>query len=496
MYQNGDIRDDIINLTGCNGVMGKIVKYPSGEKSEKIMIDVEGLLSTPLQLFCCLYQKIKKDFNRISNDFLTKPEMREQLDTLSIYLFKRLCRIYSRTPGFDTAKSEIMERIDSIRNTDLLIFSLFLVLSRYIEEKMILRLKAMGAYEYDNLTVTPKPANPIYDFVEDKIRRPEDVGVNIAEFTGLFRKITILEELSPRINLLRPDSRLKNTNDYLRKRISKGFKIAVSPFFAEIGFETGSLFPKWPEDQRTPFWFKRVTNIKAAEKALFALLEKCLEDEINVLILPELTIDKSLLDSLKQWLHKTNRIEVLSGRSGLLMIIAGSFHVNEKDDICNIATVLNHRGDILWTQGKHQIFSITKEDILKYPEIRETVNISLEGGYEKIRPADRFLAVDTPIGRICVCICLDFIHPDDLEAFRRSGVNLFFIPSMSPTNTQFRETAAFLGRNNLASSFMALFSFISERSDETASFRYIPSSRNAYEYAIEPKGRLLSFEFK
>ena len=481
--------------------MGKIFEYPSGEKSEKNRVDVEGLLSHPLELFRCLYQYINKDFNRISNDFLTKLEMRKQHDELSVCFFKCFYKMYpAGTPNADAAKNELLKKVDSFKNTDLLIFSLFIGLSRFIEKKMIGEIKARGVFKVGSLTITPKPENPIYECLARKIRKPEDVGVSMGEFTDLFQKITIFEELKPQIRLQKPDRDLNETNDYLRKRIPMGFKIAVSPFFTELGFETGSLLSDWPKDQRTPYWFKKVINFDSAEKTLFSLLERCLDEGINILVLPELTIDKSLLDSLKNWLLENNREKVSSGKGGLIMVVAGSFHFHNKGDICNVTTVLNHRGSVLWTQDKHQVFSVTTEDIHKRPEIKGLLKISNAGGYENIKPADRFLAVDTPIGRICVCICLDFFHPDNLEAFRHSGINIFFVPAMSPSNKQFMDTSKTLGRNNLASSFIALTSFLPQKIDDidekTASFRYVPTSKKTYEYAVEANRELLFFKFK
>ena len=215
------------NTIGSNWGMGKIIEYPPGEKSEKKMVDVEGLLSKPLELFCCLYQYIKEDFNRISNDFLTKPDMRKQHDRLSISFFKYFYKMYpAGTPSADGAKKQILKRLDSVSNTDLLIFSLFIGLSRFIEENKIGEIKAMGVFKIGSLTITPKPANPIYESLAEKIRKPEDVGINIGEFTDLFRKITILEELKPQIELRKPDRVLNETNNYLKRIVSNNYTIS------------------------------------------------------------------------------------------------------------------------------------------------------------------------------------------------------------------------------------------------------------------------------
>ena len=63
------------------------------------------------------------------------------------------------------------------------------------------------------------------------------------------------------------------------------------------------------------------------------LLERCLDEGINILVLPELTIDGPLLVALKKWLLEYNREKVSSGKGGLIMVVAGSFHFHNKGDI-------------------------------------------------------------------------------------------------------------------------------------------------------------------
>ncbi|MBA4393610.1 MAG: hypothetical protein C0407_08670 [Desulfobacca sp.] len=478
--------------------MSKVIHFSSGNKGRRKGSDLEKLLSNPLKLFSSLYRYVSKNFARISHPFLTKPDMREQYNDLSVRFFKCLCKTHPPgTPVAEEAKKEILAEMDRLRNDDLFNFSLYIGLSKFIEERKIGEIKAMGVVEFDGLKISPKPENPIYKYLDEdeKIRRPEEVGVNISEFTEIFKKITILEELNPQILLKKPNRVLMETNDYLRKRISKGFKIAVSPFFTDLEFETES-FPADLPDQRTPYTFKKVINFDLAEKALFLLLKRCLDEEINILVLPELTIDEALLISLKEWLRENNREKVSSGSGGLIMVIAGSFHVPDEEDIRNAAPVLNHRGDVLWTQNKYQIFSLSSADIRKNPEIKKILRISDLGGYEKIKSSEGFTAVDTPLGRICVCICLDFFHQDNFEVFRLSGANVFFVPAMSDTNIQFIETSKHLGRTNLAATFISLASFLPQKIEKTASFRYIPSRSQTFEYAFETKGQLLEFYFK
>lgn len=483
--------------------MSEVIHFSSGKKGRRKDIDLEKLLSNPLKLFCSLYQYVSKDFERISHPFLTNPDRRKQHNDLSVRVFKCFCKTHPPgTPVAEEAKKEILAEMDRLGNDDLFKFSLYVGLSKFIEERKVGEIKAMGVVEIDGLKISPKPENPIYKYLneDEKIRRPEEVGVNINEFTDIFKKITILEELNPQILLKKPNRVIMETNDYFRKRISKGFKIAVSPFFTELEFKTDSMLPDGSEDLRTPYVFKKVTNFDSAEKALFSLLKRCLDEGINILVLPELTIDAALLVSLKKWLRENNREKVSSGSGGLMMVVAGSFHIPDKEVLRNAAPVLNHRGEVLWTQNKYKKYSCNSDDIRKNPEIIKLLKISDAGGYESILPAEGFTVVDTPLGRICVCICLDFIHADNFEIFRRSGVNVFFVPAMSDTNNQFIDTSKQFGRTNLAASFIALASFLPQKIEnidkKTASFRYIPSRSQTYKYAIEAKVQLLEFYFK
>ena len=465
------------------------------------MIDFVKLLNTPWKLFGELYQFVKDDFIRISNEIGIKTEARNHYEKLSIRIFNCFMKIYG--PGNDQGKDQLVSIIEKYTATDddynLLCISMLRALAKYMGKARLGEIKQMGSIKTGKLTITPRPANPIYESLSKPIRKPERIGVNIHNLADFFQEISVIEEMNPKIVLRIPDPILKRSCRYIKRRIQKGLKIGISPFLAGLEFKTNSLIDEWPDKEPTPFWFEEVKNIDVAKDRLLCLLDQCVQQGVNILVLPELTIDPTLLEALRDWLCTNNRELVSSGQNGLVMVVAGSFHVREdNDDVCNVSTVLNHGGQVLWRQKKQQPFSVDQKDVQKTPELKRLLKISNAGGYERIKSADHICCVDTPLGRICVCICLDFIHPDNLHAFKHSGINLFFVPAMSPKNDRFQQTAWSLGNTNSASSFVGMVSFLPlERDDanhKNVSFHYLPKREQSYGYAIGEHLDLLTFK--
>jgi len=465
------------------------------------MIDFVKLLNTPWKLFGELYQFVKDDFIRISNEIWMKTAARNHYEKLSIRIFNCFMKIYG--PGNDQGKDQLVTIIEKYTATDddynLLCISMLRALAKYMGKARLGEIKQMGSIKTGKLTITPRPANPIYESLSEPIRNPERIGVNIHNLADFFQDIFIIEEMNPKIVLMIPDPILKRSCRYIKREIQKGLKIGISPFLAGLEFKTNSLIDEWPDKEPAPFWFEEVKNIDVAKDRLLCLLDQCVQQGVNILVLPELTIDPTLLEALREWLYTNNRELVSSGQNGLVMVVAGSFHVRKDNgDICNVSTVLNHGGQVLWRQEKQQPFSLDQNDVKKTPELKRLLKISKAGGYERIKSADHICCVDTPLGRICVCICLDFIHPDNLHAFKHSGINLFFVPAMSSKNDRFQQTAWALGNTNSASSFVGMVSFLPmERDDanhKNVSFHYLPKRRQSYGYAIGEHLDLLTFK--
>jgi predicted amidohydrolase len=151
------------------------------------------------------------------------------------------------------------------------------------------------------------------------------------------------------------------------------------------------------------------------------------------------------------------------------MVVAGSFHFIDPEDNLryNVSRVLDHNGNILWQHKKMQKYTLNELNINKKPALIELLKISCKGGKEGIYLSDKLICADTPIGRIAVCICIDFFHPEMLALLMNSGITVLFVPAMTEKNHRFISKAEIFSADCLISTFFANSAFIAEK-DKTA----------------------------
>ncbi len=268
----------------------------------------------------------------------------------------------------------------------------------------------------------------------------------------------------------------------------------------ELRIQADSLIADWPKDKKTPFWLTGVKNKKETLDRLDEILQSAAKKKIHILVLPELTVDGEMLEYIRGWLRDNNREKVSSGDEGILLLVAGSFHFWDKDDekrLFNLSTVLNHGGRVIWEQKKLKRYAFDVKDIQINPGLPKILKTSGKGGYENIHTSDVLYCLDTPVGRIAVCVCIDFFHPDHQEAWRLSGINLFLSPAMSPGNTRFKDVSRLLGASNLASSFIANSGWAAKKQKEGgihqdgACFYYLPDKKRNLTFAGENEEMLI-----
>jgi predicted amidohydrolase len=416
------------------------------------------------------------------------------LSDLFLKSFKKIYRGASDKHSLDEVKRVVNNECDN----NLLCLSLFKGLADYLTIYRKGTLNLLEQIKIDGLIVTPKPPNPIYEALQNPVR--EHYGTSFHDLTDIFKYISVIKETNLKINLVKSE-KLKRACSYMKLRVKKGFKIAVTPFLNHMTFNIDSLFDNWPENEKTPYWFRKIENIKEAKTWLIEeILKPCIEREVDILVLPELSIDEQLLIFLKNWLKLNNRERVSSRKPGLLLVAAGSFHFESKTDKrLNTSTILNHSGDILWTQNKIKRFSFDTNDIQKKPEIQTLLKTSPVGGYEYINETDTICCADTPIGRISVSICIDFFHKEHLEVYRQTKTNIFLVPAMTYQNIRFLQTAGIFARDNLASSFISNNGYIAKKEKsginmKGASFYFLPRTMEPGIMAKEENGNLLIFD--
>ena len=459
------------------------------------------LLDKPLHLFAALYEFLEPDYGEKSNPIYTNPSVRKYFDRLSDDLLKNISKWYSCLSNHHHLE-KVKHMIAKESNFDLLCLALFSALGQYIVKSRKEPIGCIDPIRIGDHIISSKPPNPIYDILQDSHQAiRNDYGTSIHDLSEVFQYIYIAKEVSLKIDLMK-NSVIKRTSTYLKKRLENGLRIAVTPFMGHTEFQVESLIGSWYRKEKTPYCFKCIVNSEEAKSYLKEkILLPCLEKDVAVLILPELTVDNTLLSSLRHWLSENNRELVSSGTGGILLVVAGSFHVKKSTNaIYNTSTVINHAGEILWAQDKLKRFSLDRNDVKGTPELKEVLKISDAGGYEQIHETDALCCVDMSIGRVSVCICLDYFHKKHTDSLKQSGINVFLIPAMTPKNIQFKQAAWRFGNTNLASSFFANSAYIAARkhdgsvSEKGASFFYIPSRKNPYKYATGEHSELLIFD--
>ncbi len=454
---------------------------------------IEKFYRRSFELFIELYLNI--DYKQDSNSLYTEPK--------SIEIF---CQIRDELKSFlenNLESEKIKEIISTYYESDykLLCLALLKIVGNYfVTEK-----RAKLPYTHKDITVILSPSNPIYLSSESKVRK--NVGTGFNDITDIFDKISIIPEKIERIlkiNFIQ-SKQIQKLNKYL-ELIKKDFRIAVTHFTKKINIETDSLLETWPHDEiiTTPYWFKCIKDIDKATQKLEKILIESKEKNVNILVFPELMIDEKLLNYIQKWLKDNNKITDISPssiRNNLLMVVAGSFHIEENGELYNISNILNYRGEILWSHKKIQRFSLNAEDIEKDPETQAFLKICKNGGHERIETSNELQILDTVIGRICVCICIDYFHYDNREEFISSSANLLLVPSMSPKTIRFKDVAKIFGSEKQISSFIANSGFIADKDKETkkitedgASFYYLPQSKDTFTYLQEEN--LLIYELR
>lgn len=287
------------------------------------------LLDKPLCLFVALYEFLEPSYGLISNPIYTNPSARERFDRLSDDLLKNLLKGYSPSNHHHIEKVKHIVAEDS--DINLLCLALFRALGQYIGGCKKGSFELMKPEKIGDYIISPKPPNPIYDMLKDSdqsIRK--EYGTGIHDMPEVY--VHIIKKVGLKIDLMK-NSVIKRTSTYLKKRLENGLRIAVTPFMGHMEFKVESLIDNWNQNEKTPYCFKSIVNSEEAKSYLTEkILLQCLKKDVAVLMLPELTVDETLLSFLKGWLKENNRERVSSGKGGILLVVAGSFHVERSGD--------------------------------------------------------------------------------------------------------------------------------------------------------------------
>lgn len=237
---------------------------------------------------------------------------------------------------------------------------------------------------------------------------------------------------------------------YLHQRLRARFRIAVSSLSA--GAKIKGKSEELPGEE-PPCEF-HLTSIEPEEEQLAALrglLQRAYDEGVSILVLPELRMPPALLAATREFLCN----QVADNDRGLLLVAAGSWHVEVGDARYNRCFVLNWNGKDLWTHDKLREYRITADNVRQAPQAFLDIGIKEDGGREGIHRGMTLEFYDSVIGRIAAAICIGFFADEVEPLLQESGANLFLVPAMTTSTADLKTRARELIRPQRAATFVA-----------------------------------------
>lgn len=264
-----------------------------------------------------------------------------------------------------------------------------------------------------------------------------------------------------------------------RLREGGSFRVALCPLSG----------PFWPRFRALPdeaaFAVDELPMHGPADLAdhLRALLADAAAAQVDLVVLPELTVDAAGLDAL--------RAALPSPGPWPLAVVAGSFHVPAEDGTRNLAPVLDEVGGQVWAHAKRGFFRVragharAMGDATGRPglfvgplsaDLRDDDELA-----EAIVPGSSLQVLDTTAGRVALLVCADLVdHAAELDrAVAEAGVDLLVVVAMSPRLRPFLTTTETLRRGGCAVLFVNAGCILpwTRAPDDVAAFVGLPLRR-------------------
>lgn len=185
----------------------------------------------------------------------------------------------------------------------------------------------------------------------------------------------------------------------------------------------GEALPGFPANEPSRFRLTGLNNPDTELNNLEKILFSATEAEAAVLLLPELRVTPTLLGAIQEYLSK--------GKHSLALVVAGSWHQPVETGFVNRATILGARGELLWTHDKLREYRAIAANVANAPAFFAALGIGPNGGFEGIQLGQTLQYCDTPIGRLCVAICVGFFHPDLQPILAETRSDFFLVPAMT-----------------------------------------------------------------
>lgn len=301
--------------------------------------------------------------------------------------------------------------------------------------------------------VLPTPPNPVEAKVASHLfRGPEHFDHVLSHILALQVSIAVLPTDWRVVWTEAPPL----TRAALTRRVEAGsVRVGAASPLREVRLKEVVRLPPPGGDQAKLFVITGVEDQDHADARLelTSLAKRVREQRVDVLVIPELTLDPPLAAHLGQELH---------GRDAPALIIAGTFHEAVGTHHVNRCRTHAADGAILMTQDK----------AFPFTEVTQNGNRT-----EDIACSTVLQLLETPIGRIATPICIDFFGgslPKLLEATRVTGV---FVPAMTRWASEYPTHARQLGTTNRAFTVVANSGshYVRKETEHVVALFYVPA---------------------
>jgi len=240
-------------------------------------------------------------------------------------------------------------------------------------------------------------------------------------------------------------------DNLLAQRADEGrHRIAVGPLSYEADLRGTSA----QHEHRTlpdGFHLTAVEPLAVQEAALTEVLRLAYDSGISILVLPELRMPPALVTATQRFLRE----QELGPDRGLLLVAAGSWHIERDGVHVNRCTVLDHIGDVLWTHDKLREFEVTPENVAADPGLFAQIGVGEKGGFEAIARGEKLEFFESVLGRLAAAICIGFFSPEVAPLLQASRADIFLVPTMTPSVLDLERCADTLVRTQHAFTFAA-----------------------------------------
>lgn len=208
----------------------------------------------------------------------------------------------------------------------------------------------------------------------------------------------------------------------------------------------------------------------AAQRQIEQTLRLAYEENVQMLLFPELLISQPLLLAMRSWMRKHNVIDprirvVIAGSAHVMHDEAGEGDGNESKVYSNRLTALRSNGETLWIQNKLGMSTATTSilklssfpsDRVEYThQLGELPPDSSVESYEPTYVDNRIKVIETLAGRFVSPICIDSHQRDTFEAFKSLWPTLVLVPAMDPSMHRFESAAQAYSAESRASTMVA-----------------------------------------